>query len=78
MGQFNTASRHEVANEGFTKWIAYSLLHHLGMDSLTESMVQREDYYGMGLKWMLKLERTKGREAIFELLEMEAPVKDAQ
>ena len=77
-GQFDTASRHEVIKEGFAEWVAYSFLCHLGMDSLTARMAQREDYYGVGLKWMLNLERSKGREAIFELLEVENPVEKSQ
>ena len=43
------------------------------LETLTERMVQREDYYGIGLKWMLNVEQTGGREAVYELLKVDAP-----
>jgi hypothetical protein len=71
--QFDDTFDHAVANEGFAEWVAYGVLRHLGLDALTKEMEQREDYYGVGLKWMLNLERSKGPGAVFALMKISAP-----
>lgn len=58
--------RNVIAHEGFAEWVAYRVLGYYGYKSGKERMLAREDVYGQGLDWALKLESEQGTAGVIE------------
>lgn len=53
-----------VRHEGQAEWVAYRVLGHYGYLRSQERMRARQDIYGQGLRWALKLEAEQGASAV--------------
>ncbi|MGZ3667498.1 MAG: hypothetical protein ACXVDA_23785 [Ktedonobacterales bacterium] len=50
--------------EGFAEWVAHHVLVERGLRPMAARATRRDDIYGRGLRHMLEIERTGGREAV--------------
>jgi Peptidase of plants and bacteria len=52
--------------EGFAEWVAYSILLALDHQAEAERLTHRNDLYGVGLQFFIKLEREHGRNGVLQ------------
>lgn len=56
--------RDPLLTEGFAEWVAHFTLVAGGLRTIAASATRRDDIYGQGLRRMLAVERTSGREGV--------------
>lgn len=72
------ARRGVMVHEGFAEWVAYRILGHYGYRRSQERMLEREDVYGQGLKWMLQLESVQGACGVLALCQVDVTSRCAE
>ncbi len=55
-----------VQHEGLAEWVAYHTLATYNYQRERQRMLRREDFYGQGLRWALKLEARAGMQAVLD------------
>lgn len=53
-----------VLREGFAEWVAYKMLQELGAQKKAAQMLQRQDVYGQGLRYWLKIEQRTDADSV--------------
>lgn len=56
--------RDPILREGFAEWVAFHVLGRYGYVESQDRMLARQDIYGEGLRWALKVEAGQGAQAV--------------
>lgn len=54
--------------EGFAQWVAYYTLRHFNFTAFSQTLLEGDTDYSLGLKMMLRIEKEGGKDAVFKYL----------